>query len=264
MDNGTFLCWMVKLTGSVKLVLFTDARMTVKTSEFISVLFSVRKYWWLSRLSIPLNVMKTTEAEPAPRGSKLVWKWERFCEGNAFVRNPASPLLALARACRFMSSVCPLADRATVLPSCSESSSFSGLMVCRLKSYREMKKNRKTLAWIQYFSNSWTSSQVRSSYQRFLSEVTFCFHCWVMSAALSSQVGLRSPEWSCRFCHPLRYQPESPWHAGPHRTLPDRNKGVKEYECQEKCTGINTLRVGEKLPLLPTKSLSPSVRKNGE
>lgn len=143
MDNGTFLCWMVKLTGSVKLVLFTDARMTVKTSEFISVLFSVRKYWWLSRLSIPLNVMKTTEAEPAPRGSKLVWKWERFCEGNAFVRNPASPLLALARACRFMSSVCPLADRATVLPSCSESSSFSGLMVCRLKSYREMKKKQK-------------------------------------------------------------------------------------------------------------------------
>lgn len=45
MDCGTFLCWMVKLTGSVRLVLFTDGRMTVKTSEFISVLFSERKYW---------------------------------------------------------------------------------------------------------------------------------------------------------------------------------------------------------------------------
>lgn len=62
---GTFLCWMVKLTGSVRLVLFTDGRITVKTSEFISVLFSERKYWWLSRLSIPSSVIKTTEAEPA-------------------------------------------------------------------------------------------------------------------------------------------------------------------------------------------------------
>lgn len=73
---GTFLCWMVKLTGSVRLVLFTDARITVKTSEFISVLFSVWKYWWLSRLSIPFSVMKTTEAEPEPKGL-MSDIWER-------------------------------------------------------------------------------------------------------------------------------------------------------------------------------------------
>lgn len=58
------------------------------------------------------------------------WGWG----GGVLALNAASPLLALARAFRFMSSVCPLAERATVLPSWSESSSFSGLMVCRLKS----------------------------------------------------------------------------------------------------------------------------------
>lgn len=134
---GTFLCWMVKLTGSVRFVLFTDARITVKTSEFISVLFSVWKYWWLRRLSIPFSVIKTTEAEPEQQGLMSdAWEYGRFCEGNAFLLSSASPLLALASACKFMSSVCPLAERATLLPSCSDSSSFSGLIVCRLKSWR--------------------------------------------------------------------------------------------------------------------------------
>lgn len=43
--TDTFLCWMVKLTGSVRLVLFTVGSSTVKTSEFISVLLTVLKYW---------------------------------------------------------------------------------------------------------------------------------------------------------------------------------------------------------------------------
>ena len=54
---------MVKLTGSVRLVLFIG-NMAVKTSESISVLFSVLKYSLLRRLSIPVRVMKAAAAEP--------------------------------------------------------------------------------------------------------------------------------------------------------------------------------------------------------
>lgn len=79
--------------------------------------------------------MKTTEAEPEPHGwMSDAWDQNRFCKGAFLAPTAASPLLALARACKFMSSVCPLAERATVLPSCPESSSLSGFMVCRLKS----------------------------------------------------------------------------------------------------------------------------------
>lgn len=134
MSGCTFLCWMVKLTGSVRLVLFTDVRITVKTSEFISVLFSVLKYWWLRRLSMPLSVIKATAAEPARmmqqtnicKCYRFGWLWmQSACSVNSF-----SPLLALARAWKFISSVCPLAERVRLL-----SSSLSGLTVCRLKSW---------------------------------------------------------------------------------------------------------------------------------
>lgn len=137
MVGWTSLCWMVKLTGSVRLVLFTVGKITVKTSEFIAVLFSVLKYWWLRRLSIPFSVRMATAAEPVQMIKKKktsinvtdsVITVIIFC-----VMDFLPPLLASARACKFISNVCPLAERATLL-----SSWLSGPMVRRLKSWMKI------------------------------------------------------------------------------------------------------------------------------
>lgn len=50
-----------------------------------------------------------------------------------FVMDSLPPLLALARGCKFISNVCPLAERATLL-----SSWLSGPMVRRLKSWMKI------------------------------------------------------------------------------------------------------------------------------